>query len=338
MKCYKGNILTVNKNDEVFEYLVEQNGRIRYVGNDLPKKYRRAELIDLGGRALIPAFADTHQHFASFSVFNAGLNVMEAESNEEILRMAANYAKECDQKLLVAFGASPYSVRERKLVSRAELDRVCPDKPFFMNVFDRLFEVEVQSDGSSKVVPSLCTDYTVSGDGLTYTFTLRDGVVFSNGSALTASDVQYTFERLLTAGGVNDDVPLEVLGGEALKNGEAQSLEGFKVIDDTHFSITLAAPNAGFVAELTGPGVSIVDAETMTSLNPVMTVGRQVAETLRLHRSVSRAEARTETVRMFEKVGIPDPEKRYDCYPHQLSGGLRQRAVIAMPERRRSEN
>lgn len=136
MKCYKGNILTVNKNDEVFEYLVEQNGRIRYVGNDLPKKYRRAELIDLGGRALIPAFADTHQHFASFSVFNAGLNVMEAESNEEILRMAASYAKECDQKLLVAFGASPYSVRERRLVSRAELDRVCPDRPFFMVKYD----------------------------------------------------------------------------------------------------------------------------------------------------------------------------------------------------------
>ncbi len=146
-----------------------------------------------------------------------------------------------------------------------------------MNVFDRLFEVEVQSDGSSKVVPSLCTDYTVSGDGLTYTFTLRDGVVFSNGSALTASDVQYTFERLLTAGGVNDDVPLEVLGGEALKNGEAQSLEGFKVIDDTHFSITLAAPNAGFVAELTGPGVSIVDAETMAK---VKNFGKDCADTI----------------------------------------------------------
>lgn len=132
-----------------------------------------------------------------------------------------------------------------------------------MNVFDRLFEVEVQPDGSSKVVGSLCTDYTVSDDGLTYTFTLRDGVVFSNGSALTASDVQYTFERLLTAGGVNDDIPLEVSGGESLEKGEADTLAGFRVIDDTHFTITLAAANAGFVAELTGPAVSIVDAETM---------------------------------------------------------------------------
>lgn len=133
-----------------------------------------------------------------------------------------------------------------------------------MNVFDRLFEIEVQPDGSTKIVGSLCTDdYTVSDDGLTYNFTLREGVQFSNGSALTASDVQYTFERLLTAGGVNDDIPLEVKGSEALQRGETDTLEGFSVQDDTHFSITLNAANAGFVAELTGPAVSIVDAETM---------------------------------------------------------------------------
>lgn len=136
-----------------------------------------------------------------------------------------------------------------------------------MNVFDRLFEVEVQDDGSTEIVGSLCTDYTVSDDGLTYNFTLRDGVVFSNGSALTASDVQYTFERLLTAHGVNDDIPLEVKGSEALQNGEADTLEGFTVTDDTHFSITLNAPNAGFVAELTGPAVSVVDAETMATVS-----------------------------------------------------------------------
>ena len=135
-----------------------------------------------------------------------------------------------------------------------------------MNVFDRLFESEAQSDGSTKTVPSLCTDYSVSDDGLTYSFTLRSGVVFSNGSALTASDVQYTFERLLTAGGVNDDIPLEVKGGQALKDGKATSLEGFKVVDDTHFTITLDAPNGGFVAELTGPAVSVVDAETMKTV------------------------------------------------------------------------
>lgn len=135
-----------------------------------------------------------------------------------------------------------------------------------MNVFDRLFESEVQSDGSTAIVPSLCTHYSVSDDGLTYSFTLREGVTFSNGSALTASDVQYTFERLLTAHGMNDEIPLEVKGAAALQNGEAETLEGFVVVDDTHFDITLNAPNAGFVAELTGPAVSVVDAETMAQV------------------------------------------------------------------------
>ena len=132
-----------------------------------------------------------------------------------------------------------------------------------MNIFDRLFEVEVQSDGSTEIVGSLCESYTVSDDGLTYTFKLKDGVVFSNGSGLEASDVQYTFERLLTAGGVNDDIPLEVLGAEELKSGAANTLAGFKVTSDVDFSITLAAPNAGFIAELTGPAMSIVDRETI---------------------------------------------------------------------------
>lgn len=136
-----------------------------------------------------------------------------------------------------------------------------------MNVFDRLFESEVQADGSTEIVPSLCESYTVSEDGSTYHFVLRQDVVFSNGSPLTASDVQYTFERLLTAGGVNDDIPLEVLGAEALQNGEADTLEGFTVEDDYHFSITLAATNAGFIAELTGPAVSVVDKETMESVS-----------------------------------------------------------------------
>lgn len=132
-----------------------------------------------------------------------------------------------------------------------------------MNVFDRLFEVEVQPDGSSQIVPSLCADHTVSEDGKTYHFVLKEGVTFSNGNPLTASDVQYTFEWLLTAGGVNDDVALEVEGAQALKDGQADSLSGFHVIDDRTFEITLTNANAGFFAELTGPAMSIVDGETM---------------------------------------------------------------------------
>jgi len=132
-----------------------------------------------------------------------------------------------------------------------------------MNVFDRLFETRPGKGGPSEVVKSLVTDYSVSEDGLTYSFTLREGVVFSNGSALTASDVQFSFERLLKMAKQNTEIPEEVLGGSKVLKGEADTLEGFKVVDDTHFTVTLEAPNAGFIAELSAPAMSIVDAETM---------------------------------------------------------------------------
>ena len=135
-----------------------------------------------------------------------------------------------------------------------------------LNVFDRLFETRME-DGVAREVGSLCTDYTVSEDGLTYTFTIRDDVTFSNGNPLTASDVQYTFERLLKAGEENMDIPEEIAGAEAVEDGSADSLEGFQVTDDTHFSITLSSPNAGFIAELSAPAVSIVDQETMESVD-----------------------------------------------------------------------
>ena len=79
-----------------------------------------------------------------------------------------------------------------------------------------------------------------------------------------------------------------------------------------------------------GAKISMVFQEPMTSLNPVFTVGEQVAEAIRTHRRVSRREAREKTVQLLEKVEIPDPELRYSEYPHQLSGGQKQRVVIAM--------
>ncbi len=80
-----------------------------------------------------------------------------------------------------------------------------------------------------------------------------------------------------------------------------------------------------------GKDVSMIFQEPMTSLNPVLKVGRQVREALLVHEpSMSREEARRRVIDMFQRVGIPEAEKRYDCYPHQLSGGLRQRVMIAM--------
>ena len=79
-----------------------------------------------------------------------------------------------------------------------------------------------------------------------------------------------------------------------------------------------------------GNEISMIFQEPMTSLNPVLTIGRQIAETLTVHRGLSRGEAMARTVEMLRLVNIPEPETRTDQYPHQLSGGMRQRVMIAM--------
>jgi oligopeptide/dipeptide ABC transporter ATP-binding protein len=79
-----------------------------------------------------------------------------------------------------------------------------------------------------------------------------------------------------------------------------------------------------------GNDIAMIFQEPMTSLNPVFPIGDQISESLRLHRGLSRAEARKRAVDLLQLVGIPVPDRRVDEYPHQLSGGMRQRVMIAM--------
>jgi peptide/nickel transport system ATP-binding protein len=79
-----------------------------------------------------------------------------------------------------------------------------------------------------------------------------------------------------------------------------------------------------------GNEISMIFQEPMTSLNPVYTVGAQIVEAIRLHQKKSRGEARARAIEMLKLVGIPAPETNIDAYPHQLSGGMRQRVMIAM--------
>ncbi|MDX1582413.1 MAG: ABC transporter ATP-binding protein [Thermoanaerobaculia bacterium] len=82
--------------------------------------------------------------------------------------------------------------------------------------------------------------------------------------------------------------------------------------------------------KIRGDEIAMIFQEPMTSLNPVFRIGDQLSEAVRVHRDLSKKEARAHALKMLELVSIPDPSKRLDDYPHQLSGGMRQRVMIAM--------
>jgi len=92
----------------------------------------------------------------------------------------------------------------------------------------------------------------------------------------------------------------------------------------------LATVGPAEIRRIRGNRISMIFQEPMTSLNPVYTIGFQIEEVLRKHRGMSRAEARAEAARTLGLVGMPEPAARLDDYPHQFSGGMRQRAMIAM--------
>lgn len=92
----------------------------------------------------------------------------------------------------------------------------------------------------------------------------------------------------------------------------------------------LLAMNSEQIRQVRGGQISMIFQDPMTSLNPVLTVGKQVGEALEVHQGLSTHEARAKTVSLLQMVGIPEASGRLDDYPHQFSGGMRQRAMIAM--------
>jgi oligopeptide/dipeptide ABC transporter ATP-binding protein len=92
----------------------------------------------------------------------------------------------------------------------------------------------------------------------------------------------------------------------------------------------LARTSADDMQRLRGAEIAMIFQEPMSALNPVYTIGEQIVETLLLHERLGRRAARDKAIEMLSLLGIPEPARRFDAYPHQLSGGMRQRAMIAM--------
>ncbi|MEK4427091.1 ABC transporter ATP-binding protein [Solibacillus sp. FSL K6-1523] len=130
------------------------------------------------------------------------------------------------------------------------------------------------------------------------------GIVGESGSGKSITSL--TILRLLASNG-------RVNGGEVLFKGKD----------------LLKLPEKA-MREIRGNQISMIFQEPMTSLNPVYTVGQQIGETIQIHKKVGKKEAIQQSIEMLKLVGIPSPEKRVKQYPHELSGGMRQRVMIAM--------
>jgi ABC-type transport system substrate-binding protein len=130
-----------------------------------------------------------------------------------------------------------------------------------LNIFDRLIESETTGPGQSALVPGLAESWTVSEDGLTYTFKIREGVKFHDGALLTADDVVYTFDRMLNPAtkALNTDILTFIAGSQERLDGTADSVSGLKALDDHTVQITLEQPYAAFLALLAAPGASILN-------------------------------------------------------------------------------
>ena len=143
-------------------------------------------------------------------------------------------------------------------------------------------------------------------DGMS--FTIRRGEVLGlvGESGCGKSVASLSIMRLI-------DKPGKIVGGEVIFKGE-----------------DLRKKTEEEMRKIRGSEIAMIFQEPMTSLNPVFTIGNQIIEAILLHQDLSEEEAKKRTIELLSLVGIPEPERRFNQYPHELSGGMRQRAMIAM--------
>lgn len=144
-------------------------------------------------------------------------------------------------------------------------------------------------------------------DGVSFRIAEGEALGLVGESGCGKSVTAYSILRLL------DSPPARYAGGEVRFGGT---------------SLLELKPNA--IRDVRGKSIAMVFQEPMSSLNPIMSIGAQITEALRQHQASTRQKSRETAIEMLRRVGIPSPEKRLDDFPHQLSGGMKQRAMIAM--------
>ncbi|MCI2426756.1 ABC transporter ATP-binding protein [Candidatus Acetothermia bacterium] len=161
-------------------------------------------------------------------------------------------------------------------------------------------------------------------------FYLEDGVVRA------VDEVSFTIEPEKTLGVVGESgcgksvTALSVMGLVQMPPGRIDGGEILYHHNGTVTDLTKLNPKGKEMRSIRGNKIAMIFQEPMTSLNPVYTIGNQIIEAIMLHQRLTKAQARNRAIEMLQAVGIPIPKQRIDSYPHELSGGMRQRAMIAM--------
>ncbi|MFW6271279.1 MAG: ABC transporter ATP-binding protein [Bacillota bacterium] len=165
---------------------------------------------------------------------------------------------------------------------------------------------------------------------------LRSYFYTDDGIIKAVDDISFTVKKGETLGIVGESgcgksvTSLSIM--RLLPNPKGR-IEGGKIkyfSEAEEIDITALNPHGGKIRSLRGNEMAMIFQEPMTSLNPLYTVGSQIMEAINLHQKLDKGTARKRAIDILEKVGISAPAKRVDAYPHQLSGGMRQRAMIAM--------
>ena len=137
LKIFKNaEFISCEDENRIFPVLIENNGTILFTGDTIPKEFSSARQIDLNGRCCVPAFGDTHIHFASFAYFNSGLDCRTAQDFHELDQMINQYIQDHPkEKTILAFGCSAHTVKEKRLPTKQDLDQMT-DRPVMIVKYD----------------------------------------------------------------------------------------------------------------------------------------------------------------------------------------------------------